>query len=71
MPQPSSFKFFVPFDKAHIDKATNKMVVEGLASTTEVDLTGERMAVSWPFTQSGVIRGQSRGERARVIPRME
>ena len=46
MPRPSSFKFFVPFNKAHIDKATNKMVVEGLASTTEVGLTGERMADS-------------------------
>ena len=48
MPQPqaSTFKFFVPFNKAYIDKSTNKMVVEGLASTTEVDLTGERMADS-------------------------
>ncbi len=40
------FKFFVPFSKAYIDKSNNKMVVEGLASTTEVDLTGERMADS-------------------------
>lgn len=46
MPQPSTFKFFVPFNKAYIDRSTNKMVVEGLASTTEVDLTGERMADS-------------------------
>jgi len=30
----------------YIQKGTNKMVVEGLASTTEVDLTGERMADS-------------------------
>jgi HK97 family phage prohead protease len=46
MPQPSTFKFFVPFNKAYIDKSTNKMVVEGLASTTEVDLSGEKMAES-------------------------
>ncbi len=46
MPQPSTFKFFVPFTSAYIQKGTNKMVVEGLASTTEVDLTGERMADS-------------------------
>lgn len=42
----STFKFFVPFTKAYIAKDTNKMMVEGLASTTEVDLTGERMADS-------------------------
>ncbi len=49
MPQSASastFKFFVPFTSAYIDKSTNKMVVEGLASTTEVDLTGEKMAES-------------------------
>ncbi len=46
MPNHSTFKFFVPFNKAYIDKSTNKMVVEGLASTTEVDLSGERMADS-------------------------
>jgi len=46
MPHPSTFKFFVPFTSAYIQKGTNKMVVEGLASTTEVDLTGERMADS-------------------------
>jgi len=50
MPQsassPSSFKIFVPFTGAHIEKGTNKMIVEGLASTTETDLTGERMAES-------------------------
>ncbi len=49
MPNPASastFKFFVPFTSAYIQKGTNKMVVEGLASTTEVDLTGERMADS-------------------------
>ena len=46
MPHPSTFKFFVPFTRAFIDKSTNKMVVEGLASTTEVDLTGEKMAES-------------------------
>ena len=45
MPQPS-FKIFVPFTGAHIEKGTNKMIVEGLASTTETDLTGERMAES-------------------------
>jgi HK97 family phage prohead protease len=43
---PQTFKFFVPFTKAYVDKATNKMMVEGLASTTEVDLTGEKMAES-------------------------
>jgi HK97 family phage prohead protease len=42
----STFKFFVPFNRAYIDKSTNKMMVEGLASTTEVDLTGEKMAES-------------------------
>jgi len=46
MPQPSTFKFFVPFTGAYVEKGTNKMIVEGLASTTEVDLTGERMAES-------------------------
>ncbi len=46
MPNPSSFKIFVPFTGAHIEKGTNKMIVEGLASTTETDLTGERMAES-------------------------
>jgi len=30
----------------YVEKGTNKMIVEGLASTTEVDLTGERMAES-------------------------
>ncbi len=43
---PSSFKIFVPFTGAHIEKGTNKMIVESLASTTETDLTGERMAES-------------------------
>jgi HK97 family phage prohead protease len=47
MPNPAStFKFFVPFTGAYVEKGTNKMIVEGLASTTEVDLTGERMAES-------------------------
>ena len=50
MPNPaasaSTFKFFVPFTGAYVEKGTNKMIVEGLASTTEVDLTGERMAES-------------------------
>src|SRR4051794_7723977 len=46
MPHSAAFKFFVPFNRAYIDKATNKMMVEGLASTTEVDLTGEKMAES-------------------------
>jgi len=49
MPQPASastLKFFVPFTGAYVEKGTNKMIVEGLASTTEVDLTGERMAES-------------------------
>src|SRR3954453_1992326 len=46
MPHSAAFKFFVPFTKAYVDKSTNKMVVEGLASTTEVDLTGEKMAES-------------------------
>jgi len=46
MPQSPSFKFFVPFTGAHIEKGTNKMVVEGVASTTDMDLTGERMADS-------------------------
>ena len=46
MPQSPTFKFFVPFTGAHIEKGTNKMVVEGVASTTELDLTGEKMAKS-------------------------
>jgi len=46
MPNSATFKFFVPFTGAYVEKGTNKMIVEGLASTTEVDLTGERMAES-------------------------
>jgi hypothetical protein len=38
MPHSSAFKFFVPFTKAYVDKSTNKMMVEGLASTTGAPL---------------------------------
>lgn len=44
MKQKQKFSFSMPIVKAYIQKGTNKRILEGVASTTDKDLHGDRMS---------------------------